>query len=66
MIPESRSLTFNLTWIRPVTQPASAPAPKARNKVSTGFTPAKMAEAVNAAPIGKVLSTDRSGKSSIL
>ena len=47
-------------------QPARAPAAKERNSVSTGFMPARMAEAVMAAPMGKVLSTDRSGKSRIL
>ena len=66
MMPERRSRTFSLTWIRPVMHPASSPAAKLKTKVRAGCTPFKISMAVTAAPIGNVPSTDRSGKSRIL
>ena len=66
MIPDSRSRTFSLTWISPVTQPATAPKRKERGRAAAGWMkPPAMPVAVKAAPRGKVPSTDRSGKSRI-
>ena len=36
MMPESRSRTFNFTWMRPVIQPAKAPTAKEMNNAATG------------------------------
>jgi len=72
MMPESRSRTFNFTWMRPVIQPAKAPTAKEMNNAATGEmvpmkgSPFAIPAAVTAAPRGKVPSTDRSGKSRIL
>ena len=66
MIPDSRSRTFNFTWMNPVTHPARTPAANAANSVSTGLTPASISVTVTAPPSGNVPSTDKSGKSRIL
>ena len=50
----------------PVTIPAIAPAAVAAINASNGFFPEESMTVVTAAPNGKVLSTDRSGKSNIL
>ena len=50
----------------PVTIPAIAPAAVAAISASNGFFPEESMTVVTAAPNGKVLSTDRSGKSNIL
>ncbi len=50
----------------PVTIPAIAPAAVAAINASSGFFPEESMTVVTAAPNGKVLSTDRSGKSNIL
>ncbi len=49
----------------PVTIPAIAPAAVAAINASSGFFPEESMTVVTAAPNGKVLSTDRSGKSNI-
>lgn len=59
MIPESRSRTFNFTWMRPVIQPAKAPTVKEMNNAATGEmvpmkgSPFAMPAAVTAAPSGE-------------
>ena len=50
----------------PVTIPAIAPAAVAASNAKNGFFPEETITLVIAAPNGKVLSTDRSGKSNIL
>ena len=50
----------------PVTIPAITPAAVAAISASNGFFPEESMTVVTAAPNGKVLSTDRSGKSNIL
>ena len=52
MIPESRSRTLSFTWIRPVTQPAAAPARKVRGITRIGSTPRTIRAAVTAMPRG--------------
>ena len=49
-----------------ITKPAAAPDAKAAKRVKYGFTPLTSSSAVTAAPKGKLPSTVRSGKSSIL
>ncbi len=72
MMPESRSRTFNFTWMRPVIQPAKAPTAKEMNNAATGeMVPMKGKPVCNtccghSSAKGKVPSTDRSGKSRIL
>lgn len=66
MIPDNKSLTLNFTWMIPVIIPATAPAAVAAKSASNGFFPEESMTVVTAAPNGKVLSTDRSGKSNIL
>lgn len=66
MIPDNKSLTLNFTWIIPVIIPANAPASVAATNANSGFFPEESMMVVTAAPNGKVLSTDRSGKSNIL
>ena len=66
MIPDNKSLTLNFTCMIPVTIPAIAPAAVAAINASNGFFPEESMTVVTAAPNGKVLSTDRSGKSNIL
>lgn len=39
MIPASKSLTPSFTWIKPVTNPATAPMKSAASSVTKGFTP---------------------------
>ena len=63
MMPLSRSRTRHLTWISPVTSPATAPASVAIRSVSTGCMPFTVRMALTAAPSGKDESTVRSGKS---
>ena len=56
MMPESRSRTFNFTWMRPVIQPAKAPTAKEMNNAATGEmvpmkgSPFAIPAAVTAAP----------------
>jgi len=57
---------LHLTWIKPVTKPAKAPHIKETGKVIKGFIPLEIIIADTAAPNGKLLSTVKSGKSSIL
>ena len=66
IIPASRSRTLRRTCIKPVTKPAAAPTARAAKRVKYGFTPLTSSSAVTAAPKGKLPSTVRSGKSSIL
>lgn len=66
MIPDNKSLTLNFTWMIPVTIPATAPAAVDAIIAINGFLPDVSMTVVTAAPNGKVLSTDRSGKSNIL
>ena len=66
IIPASRLVTFNFTWIIPVISPATAPANIATTKAISGFTPFTISAALTAAPNGKLPSTVISGKSNIL
>ena len=65
-IPHSSGRIFSLTCSSPVTQPAAAPAAKAANSASQGFTPLRISMAETTPPRGTVPSTDRSGKSRML
>ena len=65
-IPAIKLSIFNLTCIIPVTAPAKAPPKAAKSILIHGLTPWTNKDALIAAPIGNVPSTDMSGKSNIL
>ncbi len=64
--PENKSLTFSFTFISPVASPASAPASIAPKRHITGFIPLRSMAVETTPPRGKVPSTLKSGKSSML
>jgi len=62
-IPASRPLMLPFVWSSPVTRPATVPATNARAVAASGCIPLTIPTAATAAPVVKLPSTVRSGKS---